>query len=129
MNENISISAPTVDICKFHNFLKFNKNILLKQNIAEQNIEESILNKKPIFIINRNVDRVPKRTKKIKKEPKKKNKTHYKRKEKSLEELSHKFLRALASQKDETVCLDEMTNRLGYLNKKSLKYINKINRS
>ena len=37
----------------------------------------------------------------------------YKRKEKSLEELSQKFLKALANEKEGVVRLDELTARFG----------------
>jgi transcription factor E2F7/8 len=56
----------------------------------------------------------------LKKKEKKAGKKQYIRKEKSLEELSHKFLKALTSEKESLVCLDEMTNRLG-IEKKSLR--------
>ena len=86
--------------------------------ILEPTPEPSNKLKRPIFEIIYNAERKcksPENAKNLKKKDLKILKKEYKRKDKSLEELSHKFLKALSTQNGGLVHLDEMTTRLGNL--------------
>lgn len=95
------------------------KNLIIKQNTLDKFWVEALNKKIPIFKISQNVPRSKKITKKLKFEEKNLKKTNifktYKRKEKSLEELTHKFLTTLSNEKIGVVYLDKMTSLLGEL--------------